>query len=391
MLCKERKFVDAWFQRNGELNEAQNARDELQAPLGGLVGRSCHSSGVCDQCRVLLPQAGCPSGCPCIKVPCWEGGCTDFTKRTQKSLRVQLEANLQCCCHAQDAASSSESEGLLDSDHHQLQEAEHDDLHQQRNQQLTDAAIKEEQAGSGRASLQAPHSTSTLLRRSVRDGKSQESGQKALVSVAEAKAVAGPGKSVQGPAQASPTKSAPAKGPAAEQASSVHLPDPHSPPVLPESEKPAGKRAKVLQEPGPSPAAAEQVDVGFLQGLIDTELGPPKFAMAKPKPPPSPARHMPGDSVGSGSLQELLNQEFGAPRFAVPKTNATASPAKPAAAAEAAVLSPSAATRAPTSADRPHLRLEVLSGPATGHVFDTMDVAAEVGDAAHQFVASMSA
>jgi len=101
--------------------------------------------------------------------------------------------------------------------------------------------------------------------------------------------------------------------------------------------------------------------VDYLKGLIEHELGPPKFAKAKPD---HLAHHLPGDSKGSGSLQKLLDQEFGPPKFAVAKQPEEA-PAE------------SAADKA-EPARKPHLRLEVLSGPAAGHIFDTTDTSQEL-------------
>lgn len=101
------------------------------------------------------------------------------------------------------------------------------------------------------------------------------------------------------------------------------------------------------------------VDVDYLQELIEHELGPPKFAKAKTEDVP---HHRPGDSHGPGSLRQLLDEEFGPPKFAVPKVVDTVAESED----------------QPEPVEKPHLRMEVLSGPATGHILDTTDITQEV-------------
>jgi hypothetical protein len=132
-----------------------------------------------------------------------------------------------------------------------------------------------------------------------------------------------------------------------------------------------------------------------MQSLLEEELGAPKFSVPK-------TLHSAKDSMGS--LKALLDQEFGPPKFAVPKASAQGHQSKqgpkqdqkepvsdaqpaPAAQRKASVggAQPHAADEAPVQPpaskeqQRPHLRLEVLSGPATGRVLDTRDPGQEVG------------
>lgn len=62
--------------------------------------------------------------------------------------------------------------------------------------------------------------------------------------------------------------------------------------------------------------APQQLDVGYLQSLIEQELGPPKFPVPKHTAPPPPSAPV---AAGPLSLEELLHKEFGPPKFAVPK------------------------------------------------------------------------
>ncbi len=126
-----------------------------------------------------------------------------------------------------------------------------------------------------------------------------------------------------------------------------------------------------------SVAAAPADTVGFLQELIDAELGPPKFAVSKPQQAAADGKAT--HKRTPPSLEALLDQEFGPPRFAVPKAasplqheHAPAAPAAAAAPEDVVLLE-----------QQPHLRLEVLSGPAAGSVYDTADLSQEVrGEAA---------
>lgn len=102
----------------------------------------------------------------------------------------------------------------------------------------------------------------------------------------------------------------------------------------------------------------EDVDVEYLQDLIDKELGPPKFSVPKQtaKEPEAPI------SGSQSSLQELLEKELGPPKFAVQKPSEANQPKQPAAVVTSA----------------PHIRLEVIAGPAKGKVHDTTDTHHEV-------------
>jgi hypothetical protein len=149
-----------------------------------------------------------------------------------------------------------------------------------------------------------------------------------------------------------------------------------------------------------------------LQDLIEAELGPPKFDLPKTQI----GLHTAKDSMGS--LEALLDQQFGPPKFAVPKASVhqrhskhspkqdqqeqqkghisgvhgaqrktSGGGAHPHAASKASEQQPAAVEQ---QQQQPHLRLEVLSGPATGRILDTRDPGQEVG-AAGQATASVLA
>ncbi|GAX83395.1 hypothetical protein CEUSTIGMA_g10820.t1 [Chlamydomonas eustigma] len=107
-------------------------------------------------------------------------------------------------------------------------------------------------------------------------------------------------------------------------------------------------------QPQPLPQCAhlhvtpQPVDTEFLQVLLDTELGPPKFSVPKK------------EESSSSSLKALLDKEFGPPKFVIQKPITTADEGADSSLKEAQEDHPE------SSIHRPSLQLEVISGPAKG-------------------------
>eukprot|EP00798_Chlamydomonas_sp_ICE-L_P003752 gene3752-13813_t len=117
----------------------------------------------------------------------------------------------------------------------------------------------------------------------------------------------------------------------------------------------------------PQASTGPQEDFSYLQDLIDSNLGPPKFAQPKvaaTKAEGGKKPHLPATS----SLQKLLDKEFGPPKFAVPKTVSDSS-------ASSATTS---ATTSATKSCKPFLRLEVIAGPSAGLIFESVETTARL-------------
>ncbi|GFH30313.1 uncharacterized protein HaLaN_29144 [Haematococcus lacustris] len=126
-----------------------------------------------------------------------------------------------------------------------------------------------------------------------------------------------------------------------------------------------------------SPAAMEH-----LQDLLDVELGPPKFHVPKPTSPavPSLATHSILDIADSlaPAVTGPEHQPYGLQQ-AMQLVSELAPP--PVNLPDAAQLEGDSAQKLATVAGglcKPHLRLEVLSGPATGRILDSLDIQTEL-------------
>lgn len=129
------------------------------------------------------------------------------------------------------------------------------------------------------------------------------------------------------------------------------------------------KRGPAEGQPGTAgPVDPADVSTDFLQDLIDAELGPPKFTVPKEAPRQQEAP----------SLEAFLVEQLGPPRFAVAKPSTPKAENGSTSAPLEAQASPSGQGKPASVLPEHYLRLEVISGPAVGTVFNTEDKGSEV-------------